>query len=32
MQAQQDFEANALVLSRTASMQKALGNIFDETV
>ncbi|PZP56168.1 MAG: hypothetical protein DI586_04595 [Micavibrio aeruginosavorus] len=32
MQAQQDFEANAVVLSRTASMQKVLGSIFDETV
>ncbi len=32
MQAQQEFEANAVVLSRSASMQKVLGSIFDETV
>ena len=29
--AKNDFEANAVVLSRTNQMQKALGQILDET-
>lgn len=31
LEAKQAYQANATVLSRTASMQKALGQIFDET-